>query len=47
MVEKITIIPPRITITELKDLATAYGALRRGIESIDRATLVSILQEPA
>jgi predicted NBD/HSP70 family sugar kinase len=45
MVQKITLIAPKITITELKDLATAYGALRRGIESVDRATLISILQE--
>ena len=47
MVEKITLIAPRITITELKDLATAYGAIRRGIESVDRAILISILQEPS
>lgn len=47
MVEKITLIPPKIVISELKDLATAYGALRRGIENVDRATLISILQESA
>jgi predicted NBD/HSP70 family sugar kinase len=47
MVQKITLIPPKIVISELKDLATAYGALRRGIENVDRATLISILQETA
>lgn len=47
MVQKITLIAPRIVISELKDLATAYGALRRGIENVDRATLISILQETA
>ena len=45
MVEKMTLIPPKIVISELKDLATAYGALRRGIENVDRATLISILKE--
>ena len=47
MVQKITLIAPKIVISELKDLATAYGALRRGIENVDRATLISILQETA
>ena len=47
MVQSITLIAPRIVISELKDLATAYGALRRGIENVDRATLISILQETA
>jgi glucokinase len=47
MVQKITLIAPKIVISELKDLATAYGALRRGIENVDRATLISILQENA
>ena len=47
MVQNITLIAPRIVISELKDLATAYGALRRGIENVDRATLISILQETA
>jgi predicted NBD/HSP70 family sugar kinase len=47
MVQKITLIPPKIVISELKDLATAYGALRRGIENVDRATMISILQETA
>ena len=47
MVQSITLIAPRIVISELKDLATAYGALRRGIENVDRAALISILQETA
>lgn len=47
MVQKITLIAPKIIISELKDLATAYGALRRGIDNVDRATLISILQETA
>jgi glucokinase len=47
MVQKITLIAPKIIISELKDLATAYGAIRRGIDSVDRATLISILQETA
>ena len=47
MVQKITLIAPKIVISELKDFATAYGALRRGIENVDRATLISILQETA
>ena len=45
MVQEITLIAPKIMISELKDLATAYGALRRGIDIVDRATLTSILQE--
>ena len=47
MVQKITLIAPKIIISELKDLATAYGAIRRGIDNVDRATLISILQETA
>lgn len=47
MVQNITLIAPKIVISELKDLATVYGALRRGIENVDRATLISILQETA
>lgn len=47
MVAKYTLIPPKIIISELKDLATAYGALRRGIQSVERAALISILQESA
>ena len=47
MVQKMTLISPRIIISDLKDLATAYGALRRGIENVDRAALLSILQETA
>lgn len=46
-VAKYTLIPPQLVISQLKDLATAYGALRRGIESINRATLISILSEIA
>ena len=47
VVSRYTLIPPRIKISELGDLATAYGALRRGIENIDRSTLISILKESA
>ena len=46
-VEKITLIPPRIVLTELADLSTAYGALRRGIEKVDRLALTAILGESA
>ena len=45
VIGKFTLIPPKLVVSDLKDLATAYGALRRGIENIDRATLLSILQE--
>jgi predicted NBD/HSP70 family sugar kinase len=44
-VEKITLIPPKIVITELSDLSTAYGALRRGIEKVDRSALKKILEK--
>ena len=44
-VEKITLIPPRIILTELADLSTAYGALRRGIEKVDRLALTAMLGE--
>ena len=47
IVAKYTLAPPIIEISALQDLATAYGALRRGIENIDKTTLVSILQETA
>lgn len=46
-VEKITLIPPRIILTELADLSTAYGALRRGIEKVDRLALTAMLGESA
>jgi len=46
-VERITLIPPRIILTELADLSTAYGALRRGIEKVDRLALTAMLGESA
>jgi len=46
-VHKITLIAPTIVISELRDLATAYGALRRGVDAVDRATLMSILRGAA
>jgi predicted NBD/HSP70 family sugar kinase len=45
LVEKITLIPPKIIITELSDLSTAYGALRRGIEKVDRSVIKRILEK--
>ncbi len=44
-VKQITLIAPKIVLTKLSDLSTAYGALRRGIDSIDRKTLKLILEE--
>jgi predicted NBD/HSP70 family sugar kinase len=44
-VKQITLIAPKIILTKLSDLSTAYGALRRGIDSIDRKTLKLILEE--
>ena len=43
----ISAIPPRIILTELADLSTAYGALRRGIEKVDRLALTVMLGESA
>lgn len=44
LVENITLIGPKIVISELEDFATGYGAIRRGIDNVNRATLASILQ---
>jgi predicted NBD/HSP70 family sugar kinase len=44
-VRQITLIAPKIILTKLSDLSTAYGALRRGIDRVDRKTLKWILEE--
>ena len=46
-VAKIALIPPRIVVSELSDLSTTYGALRRGIEKVDRLALTTMLGESA
>lgn len=46
-VGQIALVPPRIVVSELSDLSTTYGALRRGIEKVDRETLTAMLQESA
>lgn len=46
-VSKIVLIPPRIIVSELSDLSTTYGALRRGIEKVDRETLTAMLRDSA
>ncbi len=46
-VGQIALVPPRIVVSELSDLSTTYGALRRGIEKVDRETLTAMLQKSA